>query len=111
MAVNDNQTQGAIAEGLEVLSVILMRYEMVEQIYLRKASKAKDLLVNAITKLYVLILEYLAKAIKYYSQSTAKRLVKSVTDGGTKVRQCLSKISAAEMDVDSLRRDIDLECK
>lgn len=111
VAVNDSQTQGAVAEGLEVVSLLLVRYELVEQIYIPKASKSKALLVNAISKLYVSILEYLAKAAGYYSQSIAKRLVKSVAEGGIKVREVLSKISKAEKDVESIRSDIDSECK
>jgi len=100
-----------MAEGLEIVSVILMRYDMVEQIYISKASRAKDLLINATVKLYVAVLEYLAKAVKYYSQSTAKRLAKSVIDGGAKIRENLDNISAADKDIDSIRHDIDSECK
>jgi hypothetical protein len=100
-----------MAEGLEVISAILMRYDLVEQIYLSKASKAKDFLISAILKLYVAILEYLAKAIKYYSQGVAKRLVKSIMDGGAQVRECLGKISTADKNVESMRHDIDSECK
>jgi hypothetical protein len=109
--VNDSQTQGAMSEGLEVVSVLLMRYDMVEQIYLREASTAKALLVECIVKLYVAVLEYLAEAIKYYSQGAPKRLMKSVADGSAKIRKCLDAISAADKDVESIRRGIDSECK
>jgi hypothetical protein len=109
--VNDCQTQGALAEGLDKISFLLLRYEMVERIYLHKVTRAKGLLRSSLVKLYTAILVYIAKALKYYSESTAKRLGKSIAEGRTRVQNVLDQVSIVESDVDSVRRDIDAECQ
>jgi hypothetical protein len=111
IAVNDCQTQGAMAEGLEKVSFLLLRYEMVERIYLQKSTRAKDMLRASIVKLYAAVLLYIAKALKYYSQSIAKKLGKSIIEGRTRVQSILDQVSTVESEVDSVRRDIDAECR
>jgi hypothetical protein len=70
IAVNDSQTYGAMAEGVELVSDLITRYFVVEMFYLRKPSKTLAQLEKAILKLYSMVLIYLNKAIRYYEQSS-----------------------------------------
>jgi uncharacterized membrane protein YesL len=89
---------------------MVLRYEMVECIYLRKDTKVKGLLKVSIVKLYTAILVYIAKALKYYSQSTTKKLGKSFIEGCSRVQNFLDQVLTLERDVDLLRRDVEMEC-
>ena len=71
IVVNDAQTFGAMAEGVEFISNLITRYAIVEQLYLQRVSIAKDQLIKAITKLYAAVLKYLSKANRYYGQNSA----------------------------------------
>lgn len=70
VAVNDSETFGAVAEGVEVVSNLIARYTIVEQLYLRRPSAANDQLTQAIIKLYTAIMKYLCKAKTYYQRNT-----------------------------------------
>lgn len=70
MTVNDSQTFGAMAEGVELVSNIITRYAIVEQLYLQKPSATKDQLTQAILRLYSTVLTYLSKARSYYQSNT-----------------------------------------
>lgn len=70
--VNDSQTFGAMAEGIECVSHLITRYAILEKLYVnthRKAA-ADDQLKESIVKLYSAVLRYLSKAARYYHQST-----------------------------------------
>jgi hypothetical protein len=71
VAVNDTETFGAMAEGVEFVSNLITRYTIVEQLYLQKLSTAKDQLIKAITKLYAAVLKYLSKANRFYRRNSA----------------------------------------
>lgn len=71
VAVNDTQTFGAMAEGVEFVSNLITRYTIVEQLYLQNPSTAKDQLIKAITKLYAAVLKYLSKANRFYGRKSA----------------------------------------
>ena len=100
-----------MSEGLEKVSFLLLRYDLVERIYVPKATRVKDLLKDSIIKLYASILLYIVKAHKYYSQSTAQKFGKSFIEGRSRVQKLLDQVSTMEADVDSIRRDVDAECQ
>ena len=54
--VNDLQTFGAMAEGVEVISSLITRYSIVEMLYLHEDSPAKDQLADSIVVLCVRLL-------------------------------------------------------
>ena len=70
VAINDSQTFGAMAEGVELVSNLITRYTIVEHLYLRKPSAAKNQLIQAILKLYSAVLTYLSRARSYYERNT-----------------------------------------
>ncbi len=64
--------QYAIAlEGLETVSNLITRYEIMQKLYLDEENQARDLLKSSIVILYNNILVFLCKARRYYSTSTA----------------------------------------
>jgi len=59
-----------MAEGVELVSNLITRYTIVEHLYLRRPSAAKNQLTEAILKLYSTVLIYLSKAETYYKKTT-----------------------------------------
>jgi N-terminal domain of NWD NACHT-NTPase len=70
LAISDNEMFGAMAEGMEFVSNLIARYEIVERLYLRNTSTITDQLSQNIIKLYASVLAYLSKAIRYYAHGT-----------------------------------------
>ncbi|KAE9375999.1 hypothetical protein N431DRAFT_556282, partial [Stipitochalara longipes BDJ] len=71
-------TFGAMVEGLELVSDLIPRCSLWEQLYLTKRSTMTAQLSKGILKLYTSILVYLGKAGRYYAQNTAKCLLKCI---------------------------------
>lgn len=68
---NDIAIYGAMAEGVELISRLITRYETIERLYLHREFSTENDLVQALITLYAAILRYLATAIRYYSCNTA----------------------------------------
>jgi hypothetical protein len=62
-----------MVEGIEHVSNLITRYTILEKLYLRtNATAAADgQLKQSIVRLYSAVLEYLAKAARYYNRNTA----------------------------------------
>ena len=77
MAVNDSQTFGAMADGVQHVSNLITRYAILEKLYLQAntVAMAKDQLSQSIVKLYTTILKYLSKARRYYDRNTASAFI------------------------------------
>jgi hypothetical protein len=64
MTVNDNQTFGAMVEGMELVSNLITRHAIFEKLYLRTATgseeeaERKKQLAQALLKLYTAVLVY-----------------------------------------------------
>ena len=113
ITVNDAQTFGAIAEGVETVSRLISRYAIFEATYLRPSSHAPSVaqkkLSEQLISLYSAILTYLAKAGRYYNRSTAERLAKSSIIPADTVRSCLQLIWRGETAVDKFADFIHVE--
>ena len=75
--VNDVQTYGAMLEGIEVVANVMIRCGVLER-FKDDDSPADNQLSTALINLYVSILEYLAKCVRYFGRTTTRRIVKSV---------------------------------
>jgi hypothetical protein len=81
VSINDSQTFGAMVEGMELVSHLIARYAIFEELYLGTTTeseaeeKGKDQLAQAILKLYIDVLKYLSNAKRYYDRSTAGALI------------------------------------
>jgi hypothetical protein len=60
-----------------MITNLIGRYAIFEELYLREQTKATDILKPAIVKLYASMLTFLAEAKLYYAQKTGVRIVKS----------------------------------
>ncbi len=64
-------------EGMELVSNLITRYAIFEKLYLgtmtgsEADAEGKNLLAQAILKLYIAVLMYLSNAKRYYSRHTA----------------------------------------
>ncbi|MCJ1396699.1 hypothetical protein MMC18_009591 [Xylographa bjoerkii] len=102
-SVNDSQTFGAMAEGVELLSNLITHYTIVECLYLRKPSMAKSQLTQALLEVYSAVLVYLSKANQFYERSTPGRIAMSVIKTPEKtVTRYLSMIIQTQINVDAL---------
>ncbi|EQB57263.1 hypothetical protein CGLO_02630 [Colletotrichum gloeosporioides Cg-14] len=81
VVVNDTETLGAVAEGLETVSHLIARCALYEGIYLAPSTQLSQKmhveLVEALTVLYTVILQWLSKAGSYYAMSAGKRFLSS----------------------------------
>jgi len=59
-----------VTEGVESISSLLVRYTIIEKLYLHEDCEATPQLKESITKLYVAILRYLSKSKAYFSSNT-----------------------------------------
>ena len=77
-AVSDSQQYGAVLEGLELITHLISRYAIVEQLYLNHQQMlSSGEIQRNLVELYSTVLLYLSKAKRYYEQSTASRFNES----------------------------------
>ena len=71
-----------MSEGIEDVAALMARYEIIEKLYLYQTPasclRESKLLSDCVTKIHVIILKYLAKARKFWSENTAKRIGKAL---------------------------------
>lgn len=89
---------------METVSRLISRYAIFEAAYLQPSShthsKAQTTLSEALVSLYSAILTWLAKARRYYKQSTMERLARSIVTPVNNVQKLLDLIRSEEMVVD-----------
>lgn len=73
VVVNDKKTFGETIENLEVVSHLITRYAIMEELYLQRISQARDKLEEMVVHLYAEILTFLAKVRKYFQSSTKSK--------------------------------------
>ncbi|KAL8875832.1 MAG: hypothetical protein Q9198_005861, partial [Flavoplaca austrocitrina] len=111
LSVNDVQTFGAMAEGLETVASHITRCKKYEDLYLSPSSSSsiQPDLKYLLLRHYAVILTYLATARRYYTKSTVRRLGGSVFETSDSVDSCLSNIAAGRDEVERCARLIDSE--
>ncbi|KAF4630251.1 hypothetical protein G7Y89_g7884 [Cudoniella acicularis] len=117
IAVNDSQIYGAMIDGVEHVSNLIVRYTILEALYLppleipvQLQSSPRSQLEASIIKLFAAILIYLAKARGYYDQNTAKRMASAIINlTESTIELSLKKIETALADVDACVRMMDAQ--
>ena len=71
VAVGDKHVFGATIDGLEIISHLITRYAIFEDLYMQRDSAVRGELEVMLTGLYAEALIFLAKARKYFQTSTA----------------------------------------
>ncbi|KAF4879667.1 Myotrophin [Colletotrichum siamense] len=83
IAINDTETLGAIAEGIETVSHLIARCAIYEGLYLNPRSfplrQPHTMLRDALVSLYAVILEWLSKAGVYYAKPVGRRCLAAIT--------------------------------
>ena len=81
MSTSDLGLFGCMSEGVEHVADVMARYEIIENLYMRPttapSSRESQLLNECVIKVYKIILQYLAKARKFWSENTTKRMAKA----------------------------------
>ena len=113
ITLNDAQTFGAIAEGVETVSRLISRYAIFEVAYLQPSNhtpfQAQKMLSEALISLYSAMLTWLAQAGRYYKQSTAERLARSIVKPVDTVQKTLDLVRSEEMVVDKFAEIVHAE--
>ncbi|KAI4129581.1 MAG: hypothetical protein LQ338_002155 [Usnochroma carphineum] len=78
MSINYHRVFVGIIQNLEIVSHLIARYALLEQLYLQRNSTARDKLQEMIIRLYAEILTFLAKASKYFRKTKRERIVGSI---------------------------------
>ncbi|KAJ0356182.1 hypothetical protein COL154_011058 [Colletotrichum chrysophilum] len=82
IAINDTETLGAIAEGIETISHLIARCAIYEGLYLTPRSfplrQPHTMLRDALVSLYAVILEWLSKAGVYYAKPVGRRCLAAI---------------------------------
>ncbi|KAI9675706.1 MAG: hypothetical protein M1817_001073 [Caeruleum heppii] len=92
ISVNDVEKYSVIVEGIETISNVVVRAEIYTALYLRDVSSAEHVVRESMVGLYTSVLGFLAKAARYCTQSTARRIAKSITQFSTGYQELLAKI-------------------
>ncbi|KAH6689768.1 hypothetical protein F5X68DRAFT_260368 [Plectosphaerella plurivora] len=100
--VNDVEVFGFVLQSVESISNILASAAILEILYLSHTHQelaVSEKLTDGIVALYAAVLQFLAEILRYYSQRTATRLVKSVGIGKSEYQEKYEAITAAKAEV------------
>jgi hypothetical protein len=78
MAVNDSQQFGHLLEGIEMITHLISRYAIFEDLYLNQNTSTSVQLEQALIRPYTLVLRYLSKAKKFYSLNVLSEFIYSI---------------------------------
>ncbi|KAK2804368.1 hypothetical protein FQN50_006659 [Emmonsiellopsis sp. PD_5] len=108
-ALNDHHCFESTIHGLESVSLMITRYAAFEALYLRRGSLVSSELQTKLIGLYTKILIFLANGVKYFSQSAAVRMLKSVFQS-TQDNE-LREIAEEDKEVGNLARIFDTQVR
>ena len=110
VAVSEQQVYISMIDGSEHVSDVIARYAWIETLYLHASSKMRTQLQDAILKLYIGVLGFLAQARRYYSKRTYQRVFKSLIQFDEQaIQKYQRKISDEEERVNQIARLIDAQ--
>lgn len=82
MSTSDLGLFGCMSEGIEYVADVMARYEIIENLHCCpttvSCSRESQLLNECVIKVYTIVLRYLAKARKFWSENTTKRMAKAL---------------------------------
>ena len=70
VSINDVQRFAVVLKGVEIISNLLVRYDIYTTLYLNDNAKSTDEMKRRMVELYTSVLSFLAKAKRYYTRST-----------------------------------------
>ncbi|KAF2733226.1 hypothetical protein EJ04DRAFT_553481 [Polyplosphaeria fusca] len=99
IAVNDMNKHAWLIEDLARIAELICRFAPTEELYLQGTSNAVKELENSVVKLYAHILTFLSTTKQHLEQETEKRTLKSAFLTEKELGSGMSKIRAAEKEV------------
>ena len=70
-SVNDTEKYAVVLEGVEIISNLLVRYDIYTTLYLGDKAKTTDEMRRCMVELCVSVLSFLAKARRFYERTNA----------------------------------------
>jgi hypothetical protein len=95
-AVSDINSFGAMLESMEMVTDVVARYAVIENIFLRPGSEFYPEIEKAITSLYVAVLTYICKAKCYFRRNTLARISISILEVEKDCTKFMQQISDEE---------------
>lgn len=109
VTVNAQHIQASMVEGIEHVSETITRFAWVETLYLRASTALRRDLQDAILKLYIAVLEFLAEARRHFSLRGIQKLGRSIRFDAQDIQGFLQGITNQEEKVNKLARLIDTQ--
>ena len=113
LAISDIELFGSVVEGVEIVSRLITRCGYHEAVYLapigRHTTDSGSLLKDTIIRLYVKILEYLAKSAEYFQRGTSKRILESLGTTPMKLEEQLNAVRQIESELHSVLQVVEGE--
>ena len=109
VAVSEQQINSDMLEGIEHISEVIARFAWIETLYLHASTALRKQLQDSILKLYIVVLEFLAKARRHFTMRGYQRLLKSIRLETRDVQAHMQKIANEEEKVNKLARLIDTQ--
>lgn len=109
VTVNAQHIQTSMVEGIEHVSETITRFAWVETLYLHASTALRRDLQDAILKLYIAVLEFLAEARRHFSLRGYQKLGRSIRFDVQDVQGYIQKIANQEEKVNKLARLIDTQ--
>ncbi|KIM73983.1 hypothetical protein PILCRDRAFT_715467 [Piloderma croceum F 1598] len=98
-----------LVDGVELISRLIDRYIIFENLYLQHASAGAASLRDALTSLYAAILKYLSQTKAYFNQNTISRIINSAVVSKDDFKILLEDIGLQQMHVDRCANLVDAE--
>ncbi|KAK4462623.1 ankyrin repeat-containing domain protein [Cladorrhinum samala] len=98
----------SIGDGIEFVTRLIVRYCIIERLYLGQGLEVTAELADAITRLYAAVLVYLAAAKRYFQGKLASKIARGLLDTMMKRYEALQR-DMSETDVEKLLRVADAE--
>ena len=73
VSVNDTEKYAVVLEGVEIISNLLVRYDIYTTLYLGDKAKTTDEMRRCMVELYISVLSFLAKARRFYERTNASK--------------------------------------
>ena len=108
--MNDVQTFGSLAEGLELVCKTVARYAAIEKLYFRQPSSVDKMLEDSIIATYASILRFLSKCRRHFDLGLTQRVARSITQlPEDSVNKHLKRIAENDQRVLKLIKIVDAE--
>ncbi|KAL4959687.1 ankyrin repeat-containing domain protein [Aspergillus stella-maris] len=109
IAVKYSEHSELAHEGVQMLTILVPRYTVFENLYLHGGSQIKSVLQGELVRLYSSIMTFTVSLKRYYEAGTARRIVEGVRMTFDELEKAMDAIRTQQVIVEDLARLIDAE--